>query len=120
MSIPIRSHWSSFVLCSVFAGAVSLALGGCTSDSSSGYHDRYGGVSENRYGGVSESDADRARAASERRGEINTRRTDIQDDGRINGSARSYEERKASRSADEGNYDAARREAELRRERLDH
>lgn len=87
-----------------------IGVVGCAGDSSSGYHEHYG---VNR-------DYDSARSASERQGERNTVRSDIQDDGHINGSARSYEERKASREADEGNYDAARREAELRRERLDH
>jgi hypothetical protein len=109
MSSPITLRLSSLVLSTVFAGAVSIGLAGCNSDSSSGYHSRYG---------MRGDDYDSARTASERRGEINTRRSDIQDDGRINGTARSYEERKASREADEGNYDAARREAELRRERL--
>lgn len=109
--MPIRHRLSTFVLSAVVAGAVSMAVAGCSSDSSSGRHDRYGD-----YG---DSDRDHARSASERQGEINTRRADRADDGRLNGTARSYEERKASRAADEGDRDAARREAELRRDRLD-
>jgi len=59
--------------------------------------------------------SDYARTAGDR----NTRIADKVDDGRINGTARSYEERKASRAADEGYPGAARREAELRNDRLD-
>jgi hypothetical protein len=108
MFMPIHTRLSAFLLSTVAVGGVSIALAGCTSDSPSGFHGR------NDY-----SEHDHARDASERVGERNTTRSDIQDDGRINGSARSYEERKASRSADEGDNDAARREAELRRDRLD-
>ena len=109
MASLISFRLSSLAL-SLVAGAFSITVAGCTSDSSSDYHHRYGGGYH---------DYDSARSASERRGDRNTVRSDIQDDGRLNGTARSYEERKASREADEGNYEAARREAELRRERLD-
>ena len=109
MSSQIASRISSLFLSTFFACPVMIGMAGCVGDSSSGYH---------HYG--ARDDYDSARSASERQGEHNTVRSDLQDDGRLNGSARSYDERKASREADEGNYDAARREAELRRERLDH
>ena len=52
------------------------------------------------------------------RGDRNTVISDKLDDGRVNGSARSYEERKADRAADEGIPGARREERELRNERL--
>jgi hypothetical protein len=109
----IRAGLSTAVFSAVIAGGLCIGVTGCSFDDSSSWH-------RDHNGDLSRSDYDRARDASERRGENNTVRSDIADDGRINGSARSYDERKASRAADEGNYDAARREAELRRERLDH
>lgn len=110
MSAQIASRISSLFLSTLFACPVLIGVAGCTGDSLSGYPNHYG--AHDNY--------DNARSASERRGDRNTERSDIRDDGRLNGSARSYDERKASREADEGNYDAARREAELRRERLNH
>lgn len=92
------------------AGLFLGVLAGCSSDGSS---DRYDGYRSSR-----SDDYYDARTASEHQGDLNTRRTDIQDDGRLNNSARTYEERKAAREADRGNWDAARREEELRRERL--
>lgn len=108
MPTSIRSRLLSSVMSSALLVAGTSAIIGCSSDDSS---DRY--RSSRDY-----DDYYDARTASERQGDINTRRTDIADDGRLNNSARSYEERKADRAADRGDLDAARREAELRRERL--
>jgi hypothetical protein len=72
-----------------------------------GYHDYRGG--------------EHAAWREERNKEIGDRNTvvsDKADDGRVNGSARSYEERKAARAADEGVPGAAREEHELRDEHL--
>lgn len=113
MLTSIRTGLSTLALSTVLAGGLCLGMAGCSFDDSSSWH-------HDHYGSLDRSDYDRAKEASERRGENNTIRSDIADDGRLNGSARSYDERKASRAADEGDYDAARREAELRRERLDH
>src|SRR5437588_10975566 len=52
-------------------------------------------------------------------GDRNTIISDKVDDNRINGSARSYEERKASRAADDSVPGARREERELRNERLE-
>jgi hypothetical protein len=89
----------------------SLALGlsliaGCSSDDHNS--DRHRSSRDDYY---------RSSDAARQAGDRNTRITDLEDDGRLNGSARSYEERKASRAADRGDYDAARHEEELRRER---
>lgn len=102
----------------LFNGIVGLALasagiGGCTGDGGwddDHHHDYDRGVYRDRY----DDRSDYARTAGDR----NTRISDRMDDGRLNNSARSYEERKASRAADEGVPGAARREEELRRERL--
>jgi len=116
----MRNH----ILMSVLGLAMTTALpmlGGCSvlDGSSADRHDhrdrgsnwRDNDNNRDRYRDTS----DYARTAGER----NTRIADKVDDGRINDSARTYEERKASRAADEGYPGAARREAELRNDRLD-
>jgi hypothetical protein len=91
----------------LFPLALGLSLlAGCSSDD----HDS----SRTR---SSRDDSYRSTDAARQAGDRNTRTADLEDDGRLNGSARSYEERKASRAADRGDLDAARREEELRRER---
>ena len=98
----------------IFSVAIGLSLlAGCSSDSSSS-RTRSSRDYDGRY---TRDDYNRSSDAARQAGDRNTRRTDLEDDGRLNGSARSYEERKASRAADQGDYDAARKEAELRRER---
>lgn len=108
------------------AGGVGL-IGGCSSyDGDYGHHDRYGyGYDHHDYDRHDYRDAGYAGYRQEQLdrnkeiGDHNTRVSDKLDDGRVNGSARSYEERKASRAADEGVPGARREERELRNERLD-
>lgn len=107
MRTSIRSRLLSSVISATLLVTGTSAIVGCSSDDSS-----------DRYRSSRDYDDYGARTAGERQGDINTQRTDIADDGRLNNSARSYEERKADRAADRGDLDAARREAELRRERL--
>jgi hypothetical protein len=91
----------------IFSLALGLSLlAGCSSDDHDSTRHR-----------TSSDDYNRSSDAARQAGDRNTRTADLEDDGRLNGSARTYEERKASRAADHGDYDAARREAELRRER---
>ena len=106
----MRNHMMLSVLGLAMTTGLGL-LGGCSElDGSRAdrHYDRERGEWRDR-------DGDYARTAGDR----NTRIADKVDDGRINGSARSYDERKASRAADEGYPGAARREAELRNDRLD-
>jgi hypothetical protein len=109
----------------ILSGVLGLALtavaGGC---GGLGDYDDYDGRHDHSYGDYRDHrgdwrDHDRSSDYGDTQGRRNTRISDKLDDGRINGSARSYEERKASRAADEGVPGAARREAELRRDRLD-
>jgi len=112
------------ILSGVLGLAVAAGVGGCSilgdNDDHDGRHygsnHSYRDSRDARYDGrYHDSSSDYARTAGDR----NTRIADKVDDGRINGTARSYEERKASRAADEGYPGAARREAELRNDRLD-
>src|SRR4051794_17417795 len=114
---------ASFVAAVMAAGVV----GGCSVGGDGGYgHDHY---SSNRYGydhhdyrsGDYHSGdyAAYRQDVNKERGDRNTVISDKVDDGRVNGSARSYEERKAGRAADEGVPGAAREERELRHERLE-
>ena len=98
--------------CVILAGGASLI--GCSYESD---HDRYssGYYRDRDYRG--EHAAWREERNKER-GDRNTIISDKLDDNRINGSARSYEERKAGRAADEGVPGARRKERELRDERL--
>ena len=89
-------------------------LGGCSS-LDGGHADRHYDRDRGEWRDNNRDSNDYARTAGDR----NTRIADKVDDGRINGTARSYEERKASRAADEGYPGAARRESELRNDRLD-
>ena len=111
------------ILSGVLGLALTAAVGGCggldgdydRDDHDYGRHYGTSGRYDNDRYDYNRSSSDYARTAGDR----NTRIADKVDDGRINGTARSYEERKASRAADEGYTGAARREAELRNERLD-
>lgn len=119
--ITMRTTLASVALASVLG-----VFAGCSSDGDS---DRYRSTRDDDFyrdrSVYRDRDYDdryrdtRASDAARQAGDRNTRITDLEDDGRLNNSARSYEERKASRAADEGDRDAARKEAELRRERLD-
>jgi hypothetical protein len=101
-------------LCSLALAAGLSVFAGCSSDGDS---DRYRSSRDYDDRVLRDDDYDRSSDAARQAGDRNTRISDIDDDGRLNNSARSYEERKASRAADRGDLDAARREAELRRER---
>ena len=96
--------------CAILAGGANLLGCGDYND-----HDHYSrGYDHDYYG-------HHAAWRDERNKEIGDRNTiisDRADDGRVNGSARSYEERKAARAADEGVPGAAREERQLRNDRL--
>ena len=105
------------VLALALASAGLPLIGGCSAFGGGDDHHDYRGGSASRYD--SRYDSRDSRDAAQQAGDRNTRISDKVDDGRINGSARSYEERKASRAADEGVPGARREERELRNERLD-
>jgi len=111
--MSFRTHLSVLSCTAVLAASAFVA--GCGSYGDGG-HDYY---SRHDYRDYRDGDyAAYRQDVNKERGDRNTIISDKVDDGRINGSARSYEERKASRAADEGVPGAAREERELRRERL--